>query len=179
MCFLHCGSIWLVLQRAHSAIGRQQVKCSSIEFVNIIPPLGQTCGQYMDAYIARAGGYLTNPNSTSSCDFCSVRTTDELMGANFDIFYNHHWRDFGLLMVYVMFNVRSFVFESWSSYMDWLFSITNLGFLHFCSDVFIPHSHWEYYPIFQTIQEGIKKNLRRYFSRTYDPPNVDRYVTDE
>ena len=45
----------------------------------------------------------------------------------------------------------------------------NLGFLHFCSDVFIPHSHWEHYPIFQTIQEGI--NLKIFdvtFSRTYD-----------
>jgi len=87
------------------AIGRQEVNCSPIEFVNIKPPFGQTCGQYMNSYISRAGGYLTNPNSISSCEFCSVRMTDELIGANFDIFYTHHWRDFGLMMVYIIFNI--------------------------------------------------------------------------
>jgi ATP-binding cassette subfamily G (WHITE) protein 2 (SNQ2) len=60
----------------------------------------------MNPYISRIGGYLTNPNATSSCQFCGVRTTDELIGASFDIFYTNRWRDFGLMMAYVMFNVR-------------------------------------------------------------------------
>ncbi|KAF8231522.1 hypothetical protein L208DRAFT_1469180 [Tricholoma matsutake] len=87
------------------AIGRQQVNCSPIEFVNITPPSGQSCGQYMTPFISRVGGYLTNPNATSSCQFCTVRTTDELIGTNFDIFYNHRWRNLGFMMVYITFNV--------------------------------------------------------------------------
>lgn len=106
VCLLHRRKFVAYLQRDLSAIGRQQINCSPIEFVNITPPLGQTCGQYMNSYISRAGGYLTNPNSTSSCEFCSVRTTDELIGAGFDIFYAHRWRDFGLMVVFIMFNVR-------------------------------------------------------------------------
>jgi ATP-binding cassette subfamily G (WHITE) protein 2 (SNQ2) len=89
-----------------SAVGQQQVNCASIEFVTVTPPSGQTCAQYMSQFISSAGGYLTNPNATSACQFCSVRTTDQLIGVKFDIFYNHHWRNFGLMMAYVIFNVR-------------------------------------------------------------------------
>jgi ATP-binding cassette subfamily G (WHITE) protein 2 (SNQ2) len=87
------------------AICQQQINCASIEFVTITPPPGQTCAQYMNTYISYAGGYLTNPNATSSCQFCAVRTTDQLIGARFEIFYDHHWRDFGLVVVYIAFNV--------------------------------------------------------------------------
>jgi ATP-binding cassette subfamily G (WHITE) protein 2 (SNQ2) len=60
----------------------------------------------MNPYISFAGGYLANPNATSSCQFCGVRTTDALIGANFNIFYDHHWRNFGLMMAFILFNVR-------------------------------------------------------------------------
>jgi hypothetical protein len=98
----------ILFTRYFSAIGRQQINCSAVEFVTITPPSGQTCGQYMDRYISSSGGYLTNPNATSSCQFCGVRTTDELMGASFNIFYHHHWRNFGLMIAFIVFNVRSF-----------------------------------------------------------------------
>jgi ATP-binding cassette, subfamily G (WHITE), member 2, SNQ2 len=63
----------------------------------------------MNQYIARAGGYLTNSNATASCEFCSVRTTDQVIGPNFDIYYSHRWRNFGLMMAYIMFNVGFFI----------------------------------------------------------------------
>ena len=88
-------------------MGQQQINCSPVEFVTITPPSGQTCSQYMDRYISSSGGYLTNPDATSSCQFCGVRTTDELLGANFNIFYRHHWRNFGFMIAYIIFNVRS------------------------------------------------------------------------
>ena len=65
----------------------------------------------MDKYIASSGGYLTNPNATFSCQFCGVRTTDELMGASFNIFYRHHWRNFGFMIAFTIFNVRPFLLE--------------------------------------------------------------------
>ena len=59
----------------------------------------------MNQYISRAGGYLTNPNATSSCQFCALRTTDQFMEESFDIFYDHRWRDLGLMIAYSVFNV--------------------------------------------------------------------------
>ena len=88
------------------AIGKQDINCSPVEFVTIIPPAGQSCGVFLGPYMGAAGGYVVDENATDSCSFCSTRTTDEFMGNNFNIFYDNHWRDFGLVMAYVVFNVR-------------------------------------------------------------------------
>ena len=42
------------------AVGRQQITCAAQELVSVNPPSGQTCGQYLQAYIDTAGGYVTN-----------------------------------------------------------------------------------------------------------------------
>ena len=59
----------------------------------------------MDPYISRAGGYLTNPNSTTACRFCSFRTTDEFMDLSFNLKYSHRWRDVGFFAAFIAFNV--------------------------------------------------------------------------
>lgn len=87
------------------AVGRQSVSCAEVEFVTLQPPSGQTCDNYMAKYISAAGGYLRNPNDTSNCQFCSVATTDQFLEANFNIYYSHHWRDFGFMMAFILFNV--------------------------------------------------------------------------
>ncbi|KAF9479336.1 pleiotropic drug resistance ABC transporter [Pholiota conissans] len=87
------------------AIGRQEINCSSIEFVSINPPSGLTCEAYMGPYMSVAGGYLANPTASTACQFCSTRTTDQFLEGNFGIFYGHHWRNFGLMMAFVVFNV--------------------------------------------------------------------------
>jgi ATP-binding cassette subfamily G (WHITE) protein 2 (SNQ2) len=89
------------------AIGNQQINCSPVEFVNINPPSGMTCEQYMTPYMSFAGGYLENPAASTACQFCSVRTTDQFLEGAFSIYYSHHWRNFGFLMAFVVFNVRS------------------------------------------------------------------------
>src|SRR5688572_26710893 len=63
------------------AIGEQQIVCSPIELVTIVPPEGTTCAAYMAPYIARAGGYL------EGCGYCSTRTTNEFLEMNFNIFW--------------------------------------------------------------------------------------------
>jgi len=88
------------------AIGRQEVNCAAVEFVTLEPPLG-TCGDYMAKFIAASGGYLTNPDATSACQFCAVRTTDQFLANNFNIFYSHRWRNIGFLVAYIMFNVAA------------------------------------------------------------------------
>lgn len=52
-----------------------------------------------------AGGYLSNPDASSDCGFCSTRTTDEWLGNLFNIYYSHHWRNIGLIIAFIGFNV--------------------------------------------------------------------------
>ncbi|PPQ81326.1 hypothetical protein CVT25_015082 [Psilocybe cyanescens] len=87
------------------AIGHQDINCSPIEFVRVDPPSGQTCGAFMAPYISAAGGYLANPDATSACEFCSMRTTDQFLGTAFNIFYKNHWRDFGIFIAFSLFNI--------------------------------------------------------------------------
>ena len=68
----------------------------------------------MDPYISFAGGYLANPNAMNNCLFCSTRTTDQFLAANFNIFYRRHWRDVYFMIAYVAFNV-SYI----DNYVNW------------------------------------------------------------
>jgi len=87
------------------AIGGQEVNCSSIEYAYIDPPSGQTCSQYLGPYISANGGYVSNPSATSQCQLCPYRTADEFLRNNFNIRYSHRWRDVGLFILFIAFNV--------------------------------------------------------------------------
>ncbi|KAI9464144.1 ABC-2 type transporter-domain-containing protein [Lactarius psammicola] len=87
------------------ALGHSEITCAPIEYVTVRPPLGQTCQQYLSRFISTAGGYVTNPLATDNCEFCSYRTTDEFLGSNSNIFWSHHWRNFGFMWIYVGFNI--------------------------------------------------------------------------
>ena len=91
-------------------MGHQEINCSSVEIVKLNPPSGQTCGDYLQKYISNNGGYLLDPSATSACEFCSTRTTDEFLGSNFNIFYDHHWRNLALLCAFTVFNASLFSF---------------------------------------------------------------------
>ncbi|KIY47084.1 pleiotropic drug resistance ABC transporter [Fistulina hepatica ATCC 64428] len=96
-----------------NAVGRTEIACSSVEFVTLNPPSGQTCGQYMDTYIDLYGGYLTNANATSECNFCPVKLADQFFETNFHMFFNHRWRNAGLMCVYIMFNICAIYSFTW------------------------------------------------------------------
>lgn len=87
------------------ALGGQDIGCSDIEYTYIDPPSGQACSQYLNTYISAHGGYVFNPSATSQCQFCQYRTTDEFLGNNFNIRYSHRWRNLGLFIVFIVFNV--------------------------------------------------------------------------
>ena len=91
------------------AVGRELVNCAPKELVTLQPPSGQTCGAYMNNFISASGGYLTNPNSTSNCQYCSARTTDQFLEFSFNIFYSHHWRNVGIVLGVTLFNVSTLV----------------------------------------------------------------------
>lgn len=97
--------LYLKTKDCVSALGHQSIECSAIEYVQLNPPAGMTCAQYLNPYISSAGGYLTNPDATSSCNFCSMSSVDTFLASGFNIFYHHHWRNFGFMIAYIVFNV--------------------------------------------------------------------------
>ncbi|KAI6145202.1 ABC-2 type transporter-domain-containing protein [Pisolithus tinctorius] len=86
------------------AVGNMDINCSTTELVVIQPPSNMTCGDYMTTFISEVGGYLTNSSATSACNYCPYRTTDQYLGSNFNIMYQHRWRDVGVLLGFTGFN---------------------------------------------------------------------------
>jgi ATP-binding cassette, subfamily G (WHITE), member 2, SNQ2 len=96
----------IILRTMHdSVIGNQGITCANTEYVNVNPPSGQTCAQYLGSYITRSGGYITNPNATTSCQYCAFSTTDQWMTTIYSMYYSHRWRDVGVYAGYAVLNV--------------------------------------------------------------------------
>lgn len=95
-----------------TGIANQEVRCSSLELLSFSPPSGQTCGEYMMAYMSMAGGSLADPNATQSCQFCSLATTNAFL-SSVSSDYDERWRNFGLMWVYVVFNLIAAVALYW------------------------------------------------------------------
>ncbi|KAF9630125.1 hypothetical protein BFW01_g306 [Lasiodiplodia theobromae] len=95
---------YLVSGILSTGIARADVSCAANEYVSFAPPADQTCGTYMAPYIARSGGYLLDPAATDACRFCRLASTDAYL-QNVDAPYGEAWRNFGLMWVYVGFNV--------------------------------------------------------------------------
>lgn len=51
-----------------------------------------------------AGGYLTNPDASDDCRYCYAATTDAFL-KSVNIRYDTRWRNIGILVVFVGFNV--------------------------------------------------------------------------
>ncbi|KAL1612757.1 Multidrug resistance protein [Paraconiothyrium brasiliense] len=97
---------YLVSSLMSTALGQADVYCSPNEFQTFSPPPYQSCGQYMQEYINMAGGYLQNPSATQTCSFCQLSSTDQFL-QQINATWDNRWRDFGLLWVFVAFNVAA------------------------------------------------------------------------
>lgn len=86
-------------------MGGYDINCAQKELATLEPPSGSTCISYLQSFISRHGGYLVNPDATSGCSFCPVRTTDQWFGPAFNMSYARHWRDLGFFVAYIIFNV--------------------------------------------------------------------------
>ncbi|KIP09940.1 hypothetical protein PHLGIDRAFT_102023 [Phlebiopsis gigantea 11061_1 CR5-6] len=94
-----------------TVIGHQDINCAAVEFVRLNPPSGLNCSSYLDPFISFAGGYLANPDDTSSCAYCPYRTSDRYLLDNFSISYSHRWRNIGILVAFIAFNtIATYVF---------------------------------------------------------------------
>ena len=106
---------YLIESLLGQALGRMPIECSDVELATVQPPSGQTCSEYMGPFISSAGGYITNPNATSDCQYCTFSTTDGFLSTSFNIFYSHHWRNLGIFAAFICFNVSSSVLRGLSN----------------------------------------------------------------
>ena len=102
---------YLVEGLLSTAVSGTAVTCAANELLNFSAPDGLTCGQYMNDYIQLAGGYLVDPNA-SLCQFCQIDSTDTFLAA-VSIFFGNAWRDFGIVICYVLFNMAAAVCIYW------------------------------------------------------------------
>jgi hypothetical protein len=91
------------------------VTCATSEYLRFTAPSGQTCGEYLEPLISTAGGYLVDPRS-SDCQFCTIDNTDTFLSL-VSISFSHRWRDFGILLVYIVFNIFAAVAIYWLARM--------------------------------------------------------------
>ncbi|EWZ81308.1 ATPase [Fusarium oxysporum f. sp. radicis-lycopersici 26381] len=124
MCLIFCGVLappnsfpkfWIWMYRVSpftylisailsTAVANTEAVCAQNEYVVFPPPEGQTCGEYMQAYIKSAGGYLVDKSSNSTCTYCTIGDSNVFL-ARVQSHYDERWRNFGLMWVYIIFNV--------------------------------------------------------------------------
>ena len=95
---------YLVDGMLSTGLANNKITCSSIEFLHFNPPPNQTCGQYMSNYTTAFGGYLTNNDTTTTCDFCLGSSTNTYL-ATLASKYSNRWRNFGIMWAFVIFNI--------------------------------------------------------------------------
>jgi ATP-binding cassette subfamily G (WHITE) protein 2 (SNQ2) len=55
------------------------VVCKAVEFAQFPAPNGQTCGEYLQPFLAQIGqGYVDNPDSTGQCRFCTYSNGNQV-----------------------------------------------------------------------------------------------------
>lgn len=87
-----------------TGLANTEVQCSSIEFLKLSPPAGQTCGNYLQSYIKAAGGKLTNPTATENCQYCPVADTNTFL-RSVNISFDDCWRNIGILFLFIAVNI--------------------------------------------------------------------------
>ncbi|KAK7055288.1 ABC-2 type transporter-domain-containing protein [Favolaschia claudopus] len=95
-----------------TGVANSHVECSSVELLHVDPTPGQNCGEYFASYQSFAGGSLLNPNATGDCQFCAISDTNVFLAGS-GISYDDRWRNFGLIWVYIGFNVLGALFFYW------------------------------------------------------------------
>ncbi|EFQ96657.1 opaque-specific ABC transporter CDR3 [Nannizzia gypsea CBS 118893] len=95
-----------------SAVANSEVHCASHEILTMRPIDSSTCGDFLNSYINSAGGMVLNPSATDICRYCPIASSNEFL-AGFHISYNTRWRDFGLMWVYILFNIAGALGHYW------------------------------------------------------------------
>ncbi|TDZ74967.1 ZEB2-regulated ABC transporter 1 [Colletotrichum trifolii] len=98
---------YLVSGALSTCLHGSEVVCAEKEIVKVpLPAANTTCGEFLGPFVQAAGGYIVDAAATDTCGYCSMRTTDDYL-KHFEIDYDDRWRNFGLLWVYIGFNVAA------------------------------------------------------------------------
>lgn len=80
------------------------IKCNENEFLKLVPPTGQTCGDYLSPYLFVAQtGYLKDQLATDVCYLCELSHTNDYL-KRVDVDYSQRWRNYGIFISYIVFN---------------------------------------------------------------------------
>ncbi|KAK1248495.1 hypothetical protein MKX08_006715 [Trichoderma sp. CBMAI-0020] len=136
LCLIFCGVLatssslprfWIFMYRVSPfsylvngmlsvGVANTVVNCADNEFVRIQPPSGETCGKYLATFVNATGGNLLNPDSTTECVYCSISETNTYL-ASIGSHYSERWRNFGLIWVYIVFNIFAALGVYWLARM--------------------------------------------------------------
>lgn len=98
-----------------TTLANAPVTCAANEILSFRSPQGSTCAEYMADYINKAGGQLVNSSQDSSeCSFCPIVDTNAFL-TNISVSWANRWRNFGLLWVYIVFNLVATIVFYWSA----------------------------------------------------------------
>ncbi|KII83910.1 hypothetical protein PLICRDRAFT_179945 [Plicaturopsis crispa FD-325 SS-3] len=87
-----------------NGVGGQRIVCAATELTTIVPPDGQTCGDYLGRFIAASGGYLVDVNATTGCEYCSMSSADTYL-TSLNMSFSNRWRNAGFMFCYISFNI--------------------------------------------------------------------------
>ncbi|OBR06397.1 Multidrug resistance protein cdr1 [Colletotrichum higginsianum IMI 349063] len=118
---------YLVEGLLSTGLAHNTVECSQLELLQFRPPPanGTTCGDYMAPYMEMAGGRVYNPDSTDVCQFCPLSTTDMFL-STVSASYDRRWRSYGLMWVYIVFNLFAALALYWLARVPKSYSVAQL-----------------------------------------------------
>lgn len=64
---------------AATTIHGREVTCAQEELAIFDAPSGQTCGTYLQEYLATAPGQLYNPDAATGCEYCPITNGDQFL----------------------------------------------------------------------------------------------------
>lgn len=99
-----------------TAVGNATVECASNEILRMVPVDNKNCETYLGPYNDFAKGNILNPKNTTLCEFCPMRSTDSYL-AGVDSHLSQAWRNFGIIFIYIAFNMAAALFIYWLARM--------------------------------------------------------------
>ena len=87
-----------------TGLANVKIACADNEWTTIPLPDGETCGSYMSDYISRAGGYVMEPDAQFNCNYCKIKESNVYL-SSISSEYKDRWRNFGIIWVYIAFNI--------------------------------------------------------------------------
>lgn len=103
---------YLVAAILSIGLANADVTCSDLEILRFASQNGQSCAEYVGPFMKATGGYLVNPSSTGTCEYCTISSTNtflDLVGAN----YSHIGRNIGIFIAFIVFNYVGTILFYW------------------------------------------------------------------